>query len=120
MAFGKKKSSSGGKSDFKGKKGNFKKIGALLESDKYEKTYFNSDGYFGALVFIAKPDDGQEAKMYRVKNANFASREDLEEKGLKGLPKFLVGNLSINLDNAEEIDLSKIEDLSDIFEDSED
>lgn len=126
MAFGNKnksKSGSGstgggsksGKGDFKAKKGTWKKLGAILESEKYSKTYFNADGYHGALLFVAK-DTG---KMYRVKNASFSSKDELEEKGVKGLPNFLVGNVSINLDSSEEVDLEKMESLEDLFSEDE-
>lgn len=118
MAFNRNKSKGGKSSGAKGggkKKSNYKKLGSLLESKKYEGMFFAADNYHGCLLFV----DKESEKIYKVGTASFTDRDGLEERGMKNLPDILVGNISMNLDNAEEVDLEKIESLADLFEEED-
>jgi len=117
MAFGNRnkkggKSSGGSKGGGK-KKSNYKKLGSIMESKKYKGMFFAADKYHGCLLFVSKEDQ----RIYKVGNCSFTSKEDLEDRGIENLPDSLVGNVSMNLDNAEEVDLEKIDSLEDLFED---
>lgn len=126
MAFNKGKSNKNRKGGFsKGggsnkKKANYAKLGALMESKEYKSTFFAPDSYNGTLLFVSKGTKADsQPRIYKVGACSFTDREALEDRGLENLPQTLVGNISMNLDKAEEVDLEKIDSLEDLFEDED-
>jgi hypothetical protein len=118
MKFGGNKKSSD-KKKFDGKKADFKTVASLW--DGKHGPWVKGDTYGGTLLYLAKDKDGSVKGLYKVSKMNFRTNEVMQETAKNDLPKDLIASMSINLEAEanEKVDLSKIEDLAELFEETD-
>lgn len=105
------------KKKFEGKKGVWKNLVTVWDGD--HGLWASGDVYGGTLLFLAKDDKGGVKGLYKVKKMNFRDKKTISKSTKnRKLPESLVANISMNLEHEanEEINLEKLENLSDLFE----